>query len=83
MFKCEKFKKEVLSKDNSHLFTYFIYLLDKNDFISRDEIEKMLEEEFSEYKKYKTKARLAINNFSQSLTHSGWKNNTENLKNVS
>jgi 5-methylcytosine-specific restriction protein B len=84
MFECEKFKKEILNKENSHLFTYFIlkFLLDKDDFVSRDDIEKMLEEEFKEYKKYKTEARLAVNNFSQSLTHSGWKKITEVLKPV-
>lgn len=79
----EKYKKEdcsfissLFEENNSKLFALPIlqYLTDNPErFVSRTEIEEYLLGKYRLYKQYANKARLAINQFSQMLTHKGWK----------
>ncbi|MDP3441761.1 MAG: hypothetical protein Q8T08_02780, partial [Ignavibacteria bacterium] len=73
---CSYFQ-DTAKANNSQIFAIPIlkYLIENNEiFSNRDDIESYLQKQYPHYLEYSKKARLAINQFSQMLTHKVWKN---------
>jgi len=66
--------KEFEKGKNDHIFIFpFIkYLLDKNDYVDKTEIESFFANSFKEYNKHIELRRFVTNDISQLLTHKNW-----------